>query len=72
MSEPARRKMSEYRERLRSRGLRPVQFWVPDLRDAQVRERLRRDAVLVRDHVSTAEGDRFVDAALADLADWKA
>jgi len=63
--------MAVYRDRLRARGLRPVQVWVADLRDAAVRERLRQDAALVRGHASTAEGDAFVDAALADLADWQ-
>lgn len=71
MAESAKRKMSIYRDRLRARGLRPVQVWVADLRDAEVRERLRRDAALVRGHASTAEGDLFVDAALADLTDWR-
>lgn len=71
LAEPATRKMASYRGRLRTRGLRPVQFWVPDLRDPAVRDRLRADAVLVREHASTVEGDTFVDAALADLADWQ-
>lgn len=38
---------------------------------AEVRDRLQRDAALVREHVSTVDGDRFVDAALADLTDWR-
>ena len=42
-----------------------------DLRDAEIRDRLQRDSALVRGHVSTAEGDQFVDAALADLTDWR-
>ena len=72
LAEPATRKMASYRGRLRARGLRPVQVWVPDLRDPAVRDRLRADAALVRGHLSTAEGHVFVDAALADLADWQA
>jgi hypothetical protein len=71
VTEAAKRKMANYRGRLRARRLRPIQVWVPDLRDAEVRDRLRRDAALVRGHPSTAEGDAFVDAALADLADWQ-
>lgn len=63
--------MATYRKRLRARGLRPVQVWVPDLRDPAVRERLRADAALVREHPSTAEGSDFVDAALAELTDWR-
>ena len=71
MAGSARRKMTVYRDRLRARGLRPVQVWVLDLRDAEVRERLRADAALVRGHASTAEGDRFVDAALVDVRNWQ-
>jgi hypothetical protein len=71
MAKAANRKMMAYRDRLRARGLRPVQLWVADLRDDHVREQLRHDAALVRGHASTAEGDAFVDVALADLADWK-
>lgn len=71
MTETARRKMADYRRRLRSRGLRPVQVWVPDLRDPQVRARLAAEACVVRDHPSTAEGAAFVDAALTDIERWE-
>ena len=71
MAELATRKMASYRSRLRSRGLRPVQVWVPDLHDPAVRHRLRADAALVRGHRSTVEGDAFVDAALSDVPDWQ-
>ena len=30
--------MASRRERLRAQGLRPVQHWVPDLRNPEVRE----------------------------------
>jgi hypothetical protein len=71
MAEAARRKMAEYRRRLRGRGLRPVQVWVPDLRDPAVRAQLAADALVVRGHASTAEGHVFVDAALADIEGWR-
>lgn len=71
MVEAAARKMANYRRRLRARGLRPVQVWVPDLRDPAVRARLAADARTVRDHASTAEGHAFVDAALADVEGWE-
>ncbi|WP_342029733.1 antitoxin MazE-like protein [Bosea vaviloviae] len=31
---PSRVKVRDYRERLRSQGLRPIQIWVPDVRAA--------------------------------------
>jgi hypothetical protein len=63
--------MAEYRRRLRGRGLRPVQLWVADLRDASVRARLAADAAIVRGHASTLDGDAFVDAALRDIEGWQ-
>ena len=72
MAEAATRKMASYRQWLCARGPRPGQVRVPDLRDPAVRDRLRADAAMVRSHPSTADGHAFVDAALADLADWQA
>ena len=71
MTESTVRRMTAYRRRLRGRGLRPVQLWVADLRDPAVRARLAADAAIVRGHPSTAEGDAFVDAALADIEGWQ-
>lgn len=36
-----RRNVSNHRQRLRARGLRPVQFWLPDLRRADTQEQAR-------------------------------
>lgn len=71
MADAAAKKMQSYRQRLRARGLRPVQVWVPDLGDPVVRARLAADVGVVRDHPSTAEGDTFVEAALAEVEGWE-
>jgi hypothetical protein len=71
VAEAAARKMAEYRRRLRARELRPVQVWVADLRDPQVRARLAAEARTVRDHASTVEGHAFVDAALTEIEGWE-
>ncbi|MGH6904038.1 MAG: antitoxin MazE-like protein [Geminicoccaceae bacterium] len=68
MAKSAKRKISDYRQRMRQRGLRQVQFWVPDLRDPQVQAELRKEIRKLRNHPSTADGDMFLDAALAELA----
>lgn len=68
MASSAKEKVSAYRRRLRGQGLRPVQLWVPDLRDPAIREKLKEEARRLRHHPSRAEGDAFVDAALTDLA----
>lgn len=69
MTKAASAKVSAYRRRLRERKLRPLQIWVPDLSDPEVRERLKEEARRLRDHPSTKEGEAFVEAALADLAE---
>ncbi|WP_235782906.1 antitoxin MazE-like protein [Bradyrhizobium murdochi] len=42
--------MAARRARLRAQGLRPVQHWVPDLRDPKVRADLRRQVKLMARH----------------------
>ena len=41
-AKPARLKMRDYREGLRSAGLRPIQIWVPDVRARGFAAKLRR------------------------------
>ena len=69
---PIRSRVAAHRARLRARGLRPVQIWVPDTRRPGFAAECRRQAALM------AEADRtdtdmqdFMDAALADLDDWQ-
>jgi len=72
MAKSAKHKMSDYRDRMRARGLRPIQLWVPDLRDPERVERLRAEVRFLRDHASSRDGNRFLDAALAEIEGWKA
>lgn len=61
-----RDKVRAHRARLRRRGLRPVQIWVPDDRSsAFVREAYRQSALLAHSP-SEADDQRFVDA----ISDW--
>ena len=60
--------MRARRDRLRAQGLRPVQHWVPDLRDPKIRADLRRQGrLLAKDSENTAI-DRWIEAAY----DWDA
>jgi hypothetical protein len=72
MAKSAARKMVEYRKRKRQQGLRQVQLWVPDLRDPARVERLRAEVRTLRDHPSSRDGNRFLDAALAEIEGWEA
>ncbi len=66
----AKQRMSARRERLRAQGLRPVQHWVPDLRDPKVLADLKRQAKLMAQHPQNAELGDWLDKAI-DWDAWK-
>jgi hypothetical protein len=55
-------RMAARRQRLRALGLRPVQHWVPDLRDARVRADLRRQGALLSKHPENDTIDSWIEA----------
>jgi len=54
--------MSDYRDRMRAAGLRPIQIWVPDVRAKGFRAKLRRQ-VAALDPKHEAETMDFMEAA---------
>jgi hypothetical protein len=54
--------MQARRTRLRAQGLKPVQFWVPDLRNPRVRAQIRREAALLAKHPANDEVDAWIEA----------
>ena len=66
----AQERMRARRARLRAQGLRPVQFWVPDLRDPKVRADIRRQGELLAHHPENAEIDAWIEAVV-DTSEWK-
>lgn len=67
---PAVERMRARRERLHAQGLRPVQHWVPDLRDPKVRAEIRREAALLARHPENEAIDDWIEAAY-DWDEWK-
>jgi hypothetical protein len=61
-SRPAREKARAHRERLRQRGLRPIQIWVPDVRSAAFRAEAHRQSQAVAGSRHAAEDQGFIDA----------
>ncbi len=58
----SRDKVRLYRQRMRARGLRPIQIWVPDTRTAAFRADAHRQSRAVAES-RHAEGDQgFIDA----------
>lgn len=70
-SHPVKKRVEDYRNRLRAAGLRPVQIWVPDTRRPNFAEECRRQSRLVAEaDMADTDMHRFMDEALADVDGW--
>lgn len=58
----SREKVRSYRERMRARGLRPIQIWVPDTRGAGFAAEAHRQSRAVAQSPYEREDQAFVDA----------
>jgi len=56
------------RERLRARGLRPIEIWVPDTRTAAFRAEAHRQSLAVACSPQAREDQDFIDA-VTDIGD---
>lgn len=59
-------RVRNYRDRLRAQGLRPVQFWVPDVRSPEFVAEAHRQAVAVASSDRAGEDQAFIDAISLD------
>lgn len=64
----SRDKVRAHRERLRRRGLRPIQIWVPDVRSRAFARETRRQARLVGASRFEREEQALIDA----ISEWHA
>lgn len=72
MPTPISERVQKRRDTLRAAGLRPVQIWVPDTRREGFAMECRRQAALVAaSDREDSELTGFMDAAVADLDQWK-
>jgi len=62
----SRDKVRAHRERLRRRGLRPLQIWVPDVRSAAFAREARKQSKLIAASAHEPDDQAFVDA----ISDW--
>jgi len=65
----SREKVRAHRSRMKKKGLRLIQMWVPDTRSAAFRRQARRDCLAVAKSVHAAADQQFVDAVAAWDAD---
>ena len=66
---PARDRVRRHRERLRERGLRPIQIWVPDVNAPEFVREAHRQSALVAASEQDQDDQAFVDAISADWDD---
>ena len=60
-----RDKVRAYRERMRARGLRPVQIWVPDTRTAAFRTEAHHQSLAVAQSALAQQDQDFIDTISA-------
>lgn len=65
-SAKSRDKVRAHRARLRRRGLRPIQIWVPDVRSRSFAREAHRQSLLVGTDPRERDEQAFVDA----VSDW--
>ena len=57
----SRDKVRAYRERMRARGLRPVQIWLPDTRTAAFRSEAHSQSLAVAQSALAQRDQDFID-----------
>ena len=62
----SRDRVRSYRDRMRARGLRPIQIWVPDTRTAGFVEEAHRQSLAVAQSAGEREDQAFIDAISDD------
>ncbi|HEY1658045.1 MAG TPA: antitoxin MazE family protein [Candidatus Sulfotelmatobacter sp.] len=62
----SRDKVRAHRARLRKQGLRPVQFWIPDMNSPAFIKEARRQAIAVANSPGEADDQNFIDS----ISDW--
>lgn len=58
----SRSRVKEHRLRLREKGLRPIQIWVPDVRSAFFRSEAHRQSLAVAASASATDDQAFIDS----------
>lgn len=62
----SREKVQAFRDRMRAKGLRPVQMWVSDTRNAKFAAEARRQSLLANKTNFAAEDQAWADS----LSEW--
>ena len=63
-----RQKVQNYRDRMRARGLRPIQIWVPDTRTANFAQEAHRQSLAIAHSKHDGADQAFIDAISDELS----
>ena len=66
-SQSSKQKERSFHEKQRARGLRLVQFWVPDVNSPEFKAEAHRQSLAVANSEHAAEDQAFVDSISVDL-----
>jgi len=58
----SRDKVHAYRARMRKQGLRPVQFWLPDVRSPEFAAEAHKHSLAVANSPNESEDQAFIDS----------
>ena len=59
---PSRDKVRSHRARMRAKGMKLVQYWVPDVSSAEFKAQAHRDSLLIANSPHEADDQAFIDA----------
>jgi len=58
----SQKKVQDHRARMRAKGMKLVQFWVPDVTSPEFKAQAHRDSLLIANSPHEADDQAFVDA----------
>ena len=61
-AKPSREKVRAHRQRLRRKGMRPIQIWVPDVRSKAFKAQAHRQSLAVARSDHAHADQEFIDA----------
>jgi len=64
-------RVSQHRQKMRSEGLRPIQFWVPDTRNDQFVATIKDQCLRLKNDHAEAKILRFTEEATSMIEGWE-
>ena len=59
---PSRDKVRNHRARMRAKGMKLVQYWVPDVSSPEFKAQAHRDSLLIANSPHEADDQAFIDS----------